>query len=547
MRIASITLKNFKRFTHLELRDIPDSAKLVLLIGSNGSGKSSIFDAFEWIRKPKNIVDYYEKKAGVKISALLTLTEGQVIHKVDQDYSAGRDLISQFYGRSSNRIMPRIAAQGNIGAVKNDEDAPQFYIDADNRFQNDVFRYISDINQALRAPTFEGKSADTLEIFKSFVDPFNQSLRNVLGSDEHTAIQILRFEEADTPGLPAKLLFKKGEVEINYDLLSHGEKQVVTLLLNFLVRDRYHQKTIFFIDEMDAHLNTALQYALLKEIVETWIPDGCQLWTASHSLGFIRFAQESPEAVTFDLDELNFDLPQTLFPVPKEHADVYDIAVGKDFLPSLLMHYRPYFVEGEDKNLYATINLPDIIFISGGNRDGVFHQTQNSKLNGIVDRDFLTDGDVEEIRKHYPRLFVLGYYSIENYLYHPKNLEAYHAVQGNEFDKEAYIQDLINEKNKITDKSLEFPGIRHKYPYFKESAFDKQLELRRRFNYDARENINQSSALKRMLDSNEFEEFYKVLPMKTCCTQLVQRQNIAKSELAKTSWFAEKIKSLLTD
>ena len=49
MRIASLTLKNFKRFTELEIGDVPDSAKLVLLVGSNGSGKSSIFDAFNFL------------------------------------------------------------------------------------------------------------------------------------------------------------------------------------------------------------------------------------------------------------------------------------------------------------------------------------------------------------------------------------------------------------------------------------------------------------------------------------------------------------------
>src|ERR1700754_4360339 len=47
MKIKSLQLKNFKRFTDLTLTNIPDNTKLVLLIGSNGSGKSSLFDALE--------------------------------------------------------------------------------------------------------------------------------------------------------------------------------------------------------------------------------------------------------------------------------------------------------------------------------------------------------------------------------------------------------------------------------------------------------------------------------------------------------------------
>ncbi|HEY8938080.1 MAG TPA: AAA family ATPase, partial [Cyclobacteriaceae bacterium] len=47
MKIKKIELKNFKRFNDLTIDNIPESTKLVLLIGSNGSGKSSVFDAFE--------------------------------------------------------------------------------------------------------------------------------------------------------------------------------------------------------------------------------------------------------------------------------------------------------------------------------------------------------------------------------------------------------------------------------------------------------------------------------------------------------------------
>ena len=47
MRITKVELKNFKRFTDLTIDGIPPDAKLVLLIGSNGAGKSSVFDAFE--------------------------------------------------------------------------------------------------------------------------------------------------------------------------------------------------------------------------------------------------------------------------------------------------------------------------------------------------------------------------------------------------------------------------------------------------------------------------------------------------------------------
>ena len=45
MRIRSIHLTKFKRFTDLTIEGIPDTAKLVILVGPSGSGKSSLFDA----------------------------------------------------------------------------------------------------------------------------------------------------------------------------------------------------------------------------------------------------------------------------------------------------------------------------------------------------------------------------------------------------------------------------------------------------------------------------------------------------------------------
>ena len=48
MKIASIHVQNFKRFTDLKIQNIPAMAKLVVLLGPNGCGKSSVFDALHY-------------------------------------------------------------------------------------------------------------------------------------------------------------------------------------------------------------------------------------------------------------------------------------------------------------------------------------------------------------------------------------------------------------------------------------------------------------------------------------------------------------------
>ncbi len=67
MRIRSIYLKDYKRFTNLTIEDIPDTAKLVILVGPSGSGKSSLFEAINAWGKERNSVSFdpeYHKKDG---------------------------------------------------------------------------------------------------------------------------------------------------------------------------------------------------------------------------------------------------------------------------------------------------------------------------------------------------------------------------------------------------------------------------------------------------------------------------------------------------
>ena len=45
MKIKKISIKDFRRFTDLTIEGLGPQVKLVVLLGRNGSGKSSLFDA----------------------------------------------------------------------------------------------------------------------------------------------------------------------------------------------------------------------------------------------------------------------------------------------------------------------------------------------------------------------------------------------------------------------------------------------------------------------------------------------------------------------
>ena len=78
-----------------------------------------------------------------------------------------------------------------------------------------------------------------------------------------------------------------------------------------------------------------------------------------------------------------------------------------------------------------------MVFFNGNDKNDVFYKLKNTPgYDGLVDRDYLTDEERTDLLQHYENLFILNYYSSENYLYHPANLEEYYQIIGKEFNKE---------------------------------------------------------------------------------------------------------------
>lgn len=563
MKISGIELINFKRFTDLKVTNIPISSKLVVIIGSNGSGKSSLFDSFGFLDAPikqdvypdKEFFDYYKKDKANPVKVSLQF-DGDATFDISSDkYEYPRSVrttslrlifpnLSQFafYGRTSFRQIPRLTrtslGQGGLLNFEKDSDRPKYFIDKDNRFENDIEK----VTEIILKDFFRsGQSND--QIRHKYIDPINDALKNIFGEGNGTKLQLIEIIPP-LEGKVAQITFRKGKSEIHYNYLSAGEKEVFNLLINLLSRRELYQDTIYFFDEIDLHLNTKLQFNLLKEVIENWIPENCQLWTATHSLGFIEYARKSDHASLLDLDDLDFDFPQILSPVPKDDPDVYEIAVGKEFLHSLFQQMNIYFVENKDRDYYASIGIPNTVFISENNRNSVYHKVRSTDLKGLVDRDFLSDDDIVQIRVHYPKLFILNYYSIENYMYHPDNLEEYFASCYKDFNKNEYIEQLTAAKNQVKDSILlKVTLSRSGYPFFGEPEYNGS-PFQKRFRNEG-ENGVQSEAILGYLNSNDLETFYKSLPMKTYCTNLKDRQNISKTDLVKTEWFKGKIVALL--
>jgi len=540
MKIRELKLQNFKRFTDLTLTKIPDNAKLVLLIGANGSGKSSIFDAFSALVRDTphayNVgrIDYFIKNDSKKIDIGVTFVGGQTFRKNNLYSSTGLPAHA-FYGRPSLRIVSQLNANMKLdeSVIRNNTDVPDFFIDADDKFNLDVLKYTQDINRALREPVFRGEQADTLQIFRSFIEPINNALKRIFDLEDAISLRIVQFEES-APNNPPKLIFEKGTSRINYDLLSHGEKQVVIILLNFVVRSEYFTDTVYYIDEMDVHLNTSLQYALLKEITENWIPENCQLWTATHALGFIEYAKDADHAAIIDLDNLDFDEEQIIEPSPKYQDDVFEVAIPRKSLAKILGNRKVVLCENKNYELYSKMGLDDFIFTDVQNAGAVFTKIKrDTTILGLRDRDFLTDNEILKLKEKFPHYKILAYYCFENYLYHPDNVAELGLA---DFDVTTYKNEILAAKNNIKNVLIQKVGqSRSSYDEFRGGGIAKD---------------NDSGQITEALFSDDFEVFYPFLSMKEYCGGLIHLYKIdkkeAKEKLVQTVWFKNQLNAILS-
>jgi energy-coupling factor transporter ATP-binding protein EcfA2 len=538
MRIQSIHLQNFKRFTDLKIEGIPEIAKLVLLIGANGSGKSSVFDALNLLgtQSGTNISAYFRKNAEITYKIEITSTEGAACLSSkgwSKVWKQGSEAKKRFFGRSSLRVIPAVERVDNPeDKIKGNKDLPAVFTREDRRFNADLAAFTTRIDKALREPTFQGRAADTLAIFREHIEPFNLALKRVFGGSEETTIQIQNYDNSD-PGKPIQIFFKKGTSNINFDLLSHGEKQIVILLMGFAVRREQIENSIIFIDEMDLHLNTALQKAVLQEIVEHWIPESSQLWTASHALGFIEYAQQSDSAALIDLDSLDFDLPQLITPAQKSRLDLVEIAVPRESLTRLFANRTIIVCEGKDHAFYnAACDDTSRLFIPPGGSDNAQSVLAMARANpgylALRDRDFLMENEIEAIRAELPNYRVLPFYSIENLLYHPENIA---SLELPGFDPQLWIREIREWKNAHPLREIKFErgkiqelrtvaALQHSKP----KAQDTDPEP-----------IYSAYA------SDDFATFYPVFPQKRMPLDFLAQFNLTKDRLAKASWFRNQI------
>lgn len=357
MFIKKIQMKDYKRFHDLTI-DLGERPKrIIALVGPNGCGKSSVFDAMLYWNRGKNLqvgqnnlkdfhyhslhqdreYNYYNDCINIEF------VEGnnqEIIQKLREE-GKGNTIFSfrSSFRYNSNLNIKQTKAVDDI--LKNREGASSAS-DMDQRIEPDYRRLLAKYNNIMNEKDLKPSQAKQLVISE-----LNDAIEKCLD------LQISSIGNIESDR--GTLYFKKkdSDIEFEYNVLSAGEKEVVDILLDLYLRKDYYDNSIYIIDEPELHLNTAIQRNLINEI-NKMVPQNCQIWVATHSIGFLRALQnelkEISQVIYFKPENKWASETYTLTPKKLSRVEWKEIfSTALDDLSELICPKTIIFCEGKPK------------------------------------------------------------------------------------------------------------------------------------------------------------------------------------------------------
>lgn len=501
MKVKKLQLKNgYKRFFDLTIDLGENPKRIIALVGSNGSGKSSVLDGMLFHSNTHSPIGSKGTKDFTyhSMNQLPSFDYQNVIIEFDKgSYSAvyqtkqplGKEK-TIFTFRSPYRYNNnlKVTESKATSEIRLNSYGASTSSDIDDKMIENYRRLYIKYNKYLNDQDCTPSQAKA-----KIIGDLNSSLKNCLDL-EITSIGSIESNQGT-------LYFNKKDhpSEFDFNVLSSGEKEVVDILLDLYLRKEEFNDTVFLLDEPELHINTAIQKKLLLEINKL-IGEDCQIWIATHSIGFLRALQDELknecDIIHFENDINWASSVQILKPIKKslhKWSEIFETAL--DDLTGLISPKRIVYCEGKDKpgnnglekgfdakvfnNIFSE-EYHDTLFISsGGNTEldqrseialaimtKVFSDIEilvfkdrdvsSGKMNDENDRQVYLQNNASNHR-------IMKRWEIENYLYDKEVLKSYcdlHSLTFNEVEYDKYVTDVINQNLKdATGRIKNFCGI----------------------------------------------------------------------------------------
>lgn len=470
MRIKKVKLINFKRFDNITIDLGENPKKIIALTGPNGCGKSSIFDAFEEKQKEYkgangNESSWFYSKIWHAIDEKLrsqTYDRNLSIRIFKADNSERFDKKS-FNIRTAYRFTSKLSVNSitSKDSILDNHNRPYSSIVIDQQLQDNYERLLGKlINEFFNGSKTGQQTRDEI------LGKINLILSNIL--------EIKISDLGDVTSGKGQLYFEKGNSKnFPFENLSSGEKEVVDIIIDLIVKVDEYNDTVYCIDEPELHLNTSIQKKLLIEI-EKLIPDSCQLWVATHSIGFLRALQTDlkDKAQVLDFSECDyFSDEKTIYPIRGTRRNWQRIfKTALEDLTGLISPERIVYCEGKptksdsgeeqgfDSKVYNHIfeeSHPNTLFISAGggtqhaNNSSIALQVLSKAFQGVEllrlkDKDQRTPEERLEYLAYAQENRMLTRRDIENYIFDIEIIRNYCSKNHISLNENAYNQLIVN-------------------------------------------------------------------------------------------------------
>ena len=386
MKIKKLHFKKYKRFSDLTI-DLGETPKrIIALVGPNGCGKSSVFDAMLFHNNAYNrigntgnktyVYHSLDKEANYNYQNVEIIFDAGTFDAVRNAKTTDGLENTLFSFRSSFRYNGNLNVQESkaVTEIRKNDFGATTAADIDQRIEQSYRRLKIKYDKYMNDNDCRPSEAKA----------------HIIGELNNAVSNCLKIKVDNLGNIEAgqgTFFFKKDDTTnaFEYNVLSSGEKEVVDILLDLYLRKDEYTDSIFIIDEPELHLNTAIQRKLLIEI-NKMVPENCQIWVATHSIGFLRALQdelnEVSQIIEFKEDNKWASQAYTLTPMVKSRnnwRNLFETAL--DDLTGLVSPKCIVYCEGRaeptrtggergfDAAVFNSIfgeKYPDTLFISSG-------------------------------------------------------------------------------------------------------------------------------------------------------------------------------------
>lgn len=435
MRVRQLEVRNIGPLKRVSVSDL---ANVVVLAGPNGVGKTNINNALlQLARHPTPntttwmVVEATDAEEGERWgkSTLDTrvLREADILRAQLQKNQRRNRYQGSFLNFDSDRAIRNVQGfnfSWDIGNPLSEDVSWAFGMESLQTRYNDVrhslFRLIESQKREIAETVLTlQKNGEPLRLdpFPDVLEPYKQAFWRLLAPKKLVEVDV-RAQE---------IFYEVGGQKLPINTLSSGEKEVVNIVFDFLLREPRHCVVVF--DEPELHLHPELSYKLLQTLSGIGVSN--QFIFSTHSPEIISASLEN--TVVFVTPPKGDDDNQAII-VHRDDATHHALQALGQSIGVISLGKHLLLIEGEetslDKQTYGAIlknRFPEFVLVPVGGKDKIrsFDDVKNNILNKTIwgvsfyllcDRDATVALDGQDMSSEASKkVKVLPRYHLENY------------------------------------------------------------------------------------------------------------------------------------